>query len=150
MGHQILEGDLVHAQRRGEHARPDVREVEALEQALHGSVLTIGSMQGGEHYVDPVQTTPQGDGQLGAIASPDPVAPHLDLNRNVAGLLEAGAHGLGRRQGDIVLGGTTAAEHGNAERGHVVDELLVVVVVDDVVGVLVVVVVGGGWGGGRK
>ena len=52
--HQLLEEDLVHAQRRGEHAGADVRHVEAFEQALHGAVLAERSVQHGEHDVGAV------------------------------------------------------------------------------------------------
>jgi hypothetical protein len=50
-GHQILEQDLIHAQRRREHPSADVRNVEALEQTLHGAVLAERAVQHGEHNV---------------------------------------------------------------------------------------------------
>ena len=59
MRHQILEHHLVHAQRRGEHAGADVRDVEALEQALHGPVLAERAVQDREHDVDAGQPPPR-------------------------------------------------------------------------------------------
>ena len=44
-GQDLLEDDLVHAQRRREHARADVGHVEQLEQALHGPVLAERAVQ---------------------------------------------------------------------------------------------------------
>ena len=59
--HQLLEHHLVHAQRRGEHAGADVRDVEALEQALHGAVLAERPVQHREHDVDPLEAPPGRD-----------------------------------------------------------------------------------------
>ncbi len=37
--------------RGGEHARPDIRDVGELEQALHGAVLAVGSVQDRKDHV---------------------------------------------------------------------------------------------------
>ena len=50
-GQHLLEHDLVHAQRRGEHAGADVGHVEQLEQALDGAVLAERPVQDGEDGV---------------------------------------------------------------------------------------------------
>ena len=58
MRHQLLEHDLVHAQRRGQHAGADVGHVEALEQALDGPVLAERTVEHREHDVAPVKPAP--------------------------------------------------------------------------------------------
>ena len=50
--HHLLEDVLVHAQRRGEHARPDVGDVRELEQALHGAVLAERAVKRDEDDVE--------------------------------------------------------------------------------------------------
>ena len=40
------------ADRRPDHARADVRQVGELEQALHGAVLPVGTVEQREHDVD--------------------------------------------------------------------------------------------------
>ena len=151
VGHQLLEHDLVHAQRRGQHAGADVGHVEALEQPLHGAVLAERSVQDREHDVDAVEPAPRLDRDGGAVAAPDAVAADLDRDRHVTGLLEPRPD---RRRGGeryLVLGGAPSAEHRDAHGPHgdgVVVVPLVGVVdvrrgVVDVVGVVVVVVVVG-------
>ena len=52
VAHDRLEQVLVHAERRGEHARADVRDARELEQALHGPVLAERAVQDREDDVD--------------------------------------------------------------------------------------------------
>ena len=47
-----LEDVLVHAERRGEHARADVGDTGELEQALHGAVLAERAVQHREDDID--------------------------------------------------------------------------------------------------
>ena len=73
--HQLLEGDLVHAQRRGEHARPDVGNVEALEQALDGPVLAERPVQDREHDVGARDAAPGTSAQLSPSRRQTPSRP---------------------------------------------------------------------------
>ena len=43
---------LVHADRAGQHARPDVRDAGHLQQALDGAVLAVRAVQHRQHHVD--------------------------------------------------------------------------------------------------
>ena len=87
--HQLLEHHLVHAQRRGEHAGAHVRDVEALEQALHGAVLAERTVQHREHDVDAVESPPGLDATERAVAPPHAVAADLDRDRVVPGVARA-------------------------------------------------------------
>ena len=49
--HQLLEDRLVHRHGGGHHAGAHVRDVEQLEEALHGAVLAEGAVQDGECHV---------------------------------------------------------------------------------------------------
>ncbi len=49
---RALHHHLVHRDRRADDARPHVRQVGQLEQALHGAVLAVGAVQQREHDVD--------------------------------------------------------------------------------------------------
>ena len=49
---QRLVDDFVHAERRTEHTRTDIRHARQLEQALDGAVLAVGAVQDGEHKVE--------------------------------------------------------------------------------------------------
>ena len=51
LGHQVLEQDLVHADRAGGYSASDVRDVQQLEQALHRAVLAERAVQNGERDV---------------------------------------------------------------------------------------------------
>ena len=62
VGQDLLGGQLVHGQRRAQHAAPDVRHVGQLEQALQGAVLAERAMDEGEHGDRPVGGHP---GQAG-------------------------------------------------------------------------------------
>ena len=59
-GQHLLEHDLVHAQRGGQHAGADVGHVEQLEQALDGAVLAERPVQDGEHGVGAEQARRRG------------------------------------------------------------------------------------------
>ena len=49
---RALHRHLVHRDRGADHARADVRQVGELEQALHGAVLAVGTVQQRQHDVD--------------------------------------------------------------------------------------------------
>ena len=83
--HQLLEHQLVHAQRRGEYAGADVRDVEAFEQALHGPVLAERSVQHREDDVDTIETGSGLDLHNRAVPPPHAVAADLDRDRVVTG-----------------------------------------------------------------
>ena len=52
VAHHGFEDILVHAERRREHARPDVRDVRQLEHALDGPVLAEGPVEDRHRHVD--------------------------------------------------------------------------------------------------
>jgi hypothetical protein len=52
--HEVLEDDLVHGHRTGQHAGPDVRDAGQLEEALERAVLTIRTVDHQEGHVDGV------------------------------------------------------------------------------------------------
>ena len=72
--HHLLEHDLVHAQRRRQHARADVRHVEQLEQPLDRAVLAERAVQDREHGVGVEQPAAGRQRQRLAVVHPAPVA----------------------------------------------------------------------------
>ena len=110
-GQHVLEHDLVHAQRRGEHARADVRDVEQLEQALHRAVLAERPVQDGERGVGAEQPAAGREREREAVG-PAPAALALEQHRDhlVAGRGDAADRRLGRGERDLVLGRAPAVE----------------------------------------
>ena len=74
LGEEPLQGQLVHADRRGEHVGADVGDVEPLEQALDAAVLAEGPVQGREDGVGAEQAARRGQLDRLAVAAPAPVA----------------------------------------------------------------------------
>ena len=91
-------------------AGPDVSDVEALEQALHGPVLAVRAVQDGEDDVGLEQPTARRDGDRLALATPHPVTADLDGEHLVAARGEALAHRGARGERDLVLGGPPPGE----------------------------------------
>ena len=69
-GQDLFEDDLVHAQRRGEHARADVGHVEQLQQALQRPVLAERAVQHREDDVGAEQSAARAQRQLRALEEP--------------------------------------------------------------------------------
>ena len=111
--HDVLEDDLVHAQRAGQHARADVGDVEQLEQPLHGAVLAEGPVQGREDRVGPEQPAAGAQRDLLALARPAAVARQLHPRDVVARRGQPLAHRGGRAQRDVVLGRSAAGQDGD-------------------------------------
>ena len=111
---QLLRDDLVHARRRREHARADVRHVEALEQPLHRAVLAERAVQ---HREDRVGAEQAARPASSATAAPShdhaPSRAISTATTSWPAALEPRAHRRGRRERDVVLGGAPAAEHGD-------------------------------------
>ena len=76
--HQVLEHDLVHAQRTRKHTRPDIWHVEALKQALQRPVLPERPVQHREDDVDTVEPGPELQRHGLPILTPAAVTTHLD------------------------------------------------------------------------
>ena len=101
--HEVLEERLVHRERRGEHPGSDVRHVEQLEQSLDGAVLAEGAVQGREDDIGPEQAVPRRERERLAAAGPAPLAVYSHVDRLVAALGEALAHGRRRGERHVVL-----------------------------------------------
>ena len=126
--HQRLEDVLVHADRRGEHARADVRDARQLAEPLHGAVLAERPVEDRQHDVDRAERRGRGVGrdgerlrgrgrrQLGAPVAgrerPAAVAADLDRAHVVALGVERGDDRGRRRERDLVLARAPAREHG--------------------------------------
>ena len=80
-----LEQVLVHAERRRRHACPDVRHAGQFEEALHGSVLTEGTVEDREHDVDLSQRRcgcrARHDGSVSMLVSGSSPAPEASSQR---------------------------------------------------------------------
>ena len=109
--HQLLEADLVHAQRGGGDAAAHVGHVERLQHALDDPVLPEGPVQRGEGDVRTEQPGGRSERERRAVVQPAPVARDLDLDRLVAPREQALTHRRRRCQRDLVLGGPTTAQH---------------------------------------
>ena len=70
-GEEPLQGQLVHADRRGEHVGADVGDVEPLQQPLDAAVLAEGAVQGREDGVGAEQAARRGSAST-AAPSPSP------------------------------------------------------------------------------
>ena len=116
-GHDLLEDDLVHAQRRREHAGAHVGHVEQLEQALDRAVLAERAVQHREHGVGAQQ----------AAARLQRAAPRRRASRRRRARSRTSttswpaaarplAHGRGGAQRHVVLGGAPAAEDRDPHR----------------------------------
>ena len=103
VGEQPLQGQLVHADRRGEDVGADVGDVEPLEQALDAAVLAERPVQRREGDVGPQQAAAgrQGDGL--PVAGPGAVAGDRHPQRLVARRLEAVGDCLPGAKRDVVL-----------------------------------------------
>ena len=112
--HDLLEDDLVHAQRRGEHARADVGHVEQLEHALDRAVLAERPVQHRE------RRRRRRAGPRRAAGS----APRRRASTRRCASISTGetswpaggdalAHGLRPSQRDLVLGRAPAVEDGD-------------------------------------
>ena len=112
-GHQILEQRLVHRQRRRQHARTHVGDVEQVEQALNGAVLAEGPVQGREDRVGVEQPARRGQRESLPVVRPAPIAVDPDVDRLVPAFGQTGPHRLRRGQGYVVLAGTAAREDGD-------------------------------------
>ena len=146
MRHQLLEHDLVHAQRRGEHASADVGDVEAFEQSLDGAVLAERPVQHGEHDVGAVESSSRLERYGLAPLAPDAVAADLDPPHLVAGTRQSVSDRRCGCQRDLVLGRAPAAEDGDREAAsRLRGSSTTWSSFDDVVEVVGVVVVVGGW-----
>ena len=130
-----LEQVLVHAERRGRHARADVGHVRELEQPLHGPVLAERPVQHGKDDVDAAERLGDARGRhgqrLGGRASvplqlgpraraelPAPVAADLDRHRLVARRVERLDHRARRSERDLVLARAATHDDGDAEPRH--------------------------------
>ena len=110
LGEEPLQGQLVHADRRGEHVGADVGEVEPLEYALHAAVLAEGAVQSGEGDLGAVQSLSRHQRHRRALDAPGPGVRDRHLDRLVPGPLQPPRHRLSRAQRDVVLGGAATAE----------------------------------------
>jgi hypothetical protein len=137
--HQVLEGDLVDADRRGKHAGADVGHVEQLEQALHRAVLAERAVQHGPDDVAAQQATARLERDRPALVRPAAVAGETQVDHLVARLGQAGAHRGRRVQRHVVLARAAAGQDRDPHQG-----VGVVGVGAGVVVVGVGVVVGGG------
>ena len=128
---QSLEDQLVDRDRRREHSRPDVGDVEALEQALDGSVLAERAVEHRKCDVASEQALGRLDSTTGSpSASQRPSRSITTSTRLVAGGAQALGDGGAGSQRDRVLARAAAADHGDPH-----GELPVVVEVDvEVVG----------------
>ena len=104
LGHQALERDLVHAERRGK-ARPRPRRA---RRRVSSSPWTVPSSPNGpverrEDHVGPEQPVAGFDRHRLAAARPAPLAGDLDRHRLVPGWLEPLEHRGRRGQRDLVL-----------------------------------------------
>ena len=110
-GEEPLQGQLVHADRRGEDVGADVGDVEPLEQALDAAVLAEGAVQGREDDVGAEQAG--GRGQLDRCRRRDSSRRRGAIVTSTASWPAArrprGDRGA-RAQRDVVLGGAAAAE----------------------------------------
>ena len=90
LGAEPLQGQLVHAGRRGEHVGADVGDVEVLEQALDAAVLAERAVQGREGGVGAEQAAARARASTGSSPAA-PLAGAADRHRHhlVAGLLAA-------------------------------------------------------------
>ncbi len=100
--HLVLGGDLVHAERTGGHARSGVRQVEDLEELLHGAVLTARPVQRDEDDV-----------RLMIAESGDQVRPDVDAERFVAKGAERVLHSGRGAQRDLALERAPSLEDGD-------------------------------------
>ncbi len=115
--HDLLEEDLVQAQRRGRDAGADIRDDERLEQALDGAVLAERAVQHGEDDLRSREALAGGQADRLALGTPDAVAADLDPEDLVPAGLQAVSHRGRRGQRDLVLGGAPACQHRDVQRG---------------------------------
>ena len=90
---------------------PDVGDVEALEQALHGPVLAERAVEDREGGVAAEQPPGGAELHLLAVAEPAPVALDHHVDHLVAGRPQPLGDGGARAQRDGVLAGAAAAQH---------------------------------------
>ena len=103
LGEEALQGQLVHAGRRGEHVGADVGNVQPLEQALDAAVLAEGTVQGREGDVGAEQALAGDELDRGTLAAPGALAGDRHRQCLVPCLLEAAGDGLSGAQRDVVL-----------------------------------------------
>ena len=111
----VLEHDLVHAHRAGQHARADVGDVEQLEQALDRAVLAERPVQDREDDVGAEQPAARRAARAPRRRSAtSPSRAERDLDDLVAGLAQAVARPTRRElERDLVLGRAAAGEDGD-------------------------------------
>ena len=108
---ELLGLQLVHRERRGEHARPGVRDAEQLEHALDAAVLPAAAVQREEGHVD-VRLAHELVDAAGAGAE-------VDAGDVVTAALERRRHAVSRPEGDVALCAHAPHQNPDAPLRHV-------------------------------
>src|SRR5262249_62321674 len=90
-GEQVLEDQLVHADRRGLNVGAGVGDAEDLEQTLHAAVLSPWAVEHREGDVAIQQPSGRREAHRGALGAPAPLTADGHLNRLATRLPEAAA-----------------------------------------------------------
>ncbi|MNJ64541.1 hypothetical protein D3C77_604990 [compost metagenome] len=99
----LLGAQLVHGQRRGQHAAAGVGNAQALQQTLHAAVFTATAVENDEGAVD-----------LLALQAIEQVVTDIDGNHVDTGAGQRIDHGRTGFQRNLTLGTLAAVQHGNA------------------------------------
>ena len=117
MFEQLLQRQLVDADRRGSHAATNVGDVEHLKQALNRAVLTERAVQNGKGDISVKQAV--AGAKLKLVRSAEPAAFGVDLN--LSQLVASSANPIGNcsaaDQRDLAFRGSASRDNGDDHRG---------------------------------